>query len=369
MNIREILVEPQALAWLPWAVSYFFFIGLAFAAVFVSLLINQINKKSLSADKPKNIRNEFIAITIALSCAIVAPIALTADLHQPSRIAHFYLHPTAWSWMAWGALFLPLFTVAVGGYFLCLLRQAVPAQALPKLFAPLYWGHFNLTRWTTFFRGFSLLFAGLILLYTTMEVYAVAARPLWHHYGLMALILFTVLPSALLLCQFFIGLFDRTFQPKSFTYLSLFSLAGVVATLCWLYFANEKTAYQLTQLWHSNSLPMGAMLCLIVLAILICLPKKGIMGLLSVIVALCFSWIIRWILVVQVQGLPKYNALVHIHHLTWEVDGAMGILAMFSLWIFVGIVLWQLFHSVLLQATQLQSTQTDLDFVNGGNNE
>lgn len=363
MNIREILVEPQALGWLPWAVSYFFFIGLAFASVLVALLINQLNKKSTQTDKANKLRNEFIAVAIALSAGIVAPIALTADVHQPSRITNFYLHPTPWSWMAWGSLFLPLFTASVGGYFLCLLRQIVPASALPKLFAPLYWGKFNLTRWTTVFRALSLLFTGLILLYTTMEVYIVSARPLWHHYGLMALILFTVLPTALLLCQFFIRLFDRTFQPKAFTYFGLLSLAGVAITLCWLYFFKEKTAYQLTQLWHSNGLPMFSVLCFVVLAVLICLPQKGIVSLLSVVVALCFSWVMRWILLIQVQGIPKYNALVHIHHLEWNVDGAIGILAVFSLWIFVGLVLWQLFHTGLMQPTLAhQSCQ-------GGNNE
>lgn len=108
MIIREIVVEPQAIAWLPWAVSYFFFIGLAFSSVFVGLLIHKVEK---------NVRHEFIAIIVALSCAIVAPIALTADLHQPSRIVNFYLHLTPWSWMAWGAIFLPLFTLAVIGYF------------------------------------------------------------------------------------------------------------------------------------------------------------------------------------------------------------------------------------------------------------
>ncbi len=51
MIIREIVVEPQAIAWLPWAVSYFFFIGLAFSSVFVGLLIHKMEK---------NVRHEFI---------------------------------------------------------------------------------------------------------------------------------------------------------------------------------------------------------------------------------------------------------------------------------------------------------------------
>lgn len=33
--IREIMARPQEIAWLPWAVQYFFFIGLACGSVVV----------------------------------------------------------------------------------------------------------------------------------------------------------------------------------------------------------------------------------------------------------------------------------------------------------------------------------------------
>ncbi|RRD41157.1 NrfD/PsrC family molybdoenzyme membrane anchor subunit, partial [Tessaracoccus sp. OH4464_COT-324] len=87
MIIREILVEPQAIAWLPWAVSYFFFIGLACSSVLIAFLFNLV----------KNSYVELIAISLAIVCVIVAPVALIADLHQPSRIINFYLNPTIWS--------------------------------------------------------------------------------------------------------------------------------------------------------------------------------------------------------------------------------------------------------------------------------
>ncbi|EGP06009.1 TtrC [Pasteurella multocida subsp. gallicida str. Anand1_poultry] len=91
------------------AVSYFFFIGLAFSSVFVGLLIHKMEK---------NVRHEFIAIIVALSCAIVAPIALTADLHQPSRIVKFlfYTYPLVLDGM--GCDFLTfILRFAVVGYF------------------------------------------------------------------------------------------------------------------------------------------------------------------------------------------------------------------------------------------------------------
>ncbi|MFD1805850.1 NrfD/PsrC family molybdoenzyme membrane anchor subunit [Pasteurella oralis] len=340
MIIREILVEPQAIAWLPWAVSYFFFIGLSVSSVFVGLLINRVEK---------NQYHEFIAVTIALSCAIVAPIALTADLHQPSRIMHFYVNLTPWSWMAWGAIFLPLFTLAVVGYLGCLLRQVIPSYKLPKFCHFVYWGNFNLSMWTNVFRFFSLLLACLILVYTTMEVFVIEARPLWHHYGLMPLILFSAFPTALLLCRFFIACFTQQSMPTYFSHLILMSLIIFIGTLGGLYAWSEQTAFQLTQLWHFSSMPMLAVICLVALSILIYLPHSLLLNIIRLLVALCFTWLVRWILLIQVQSVAKYNALMNPYHLTWHIDGTIGIVSVFSLWLFIGILLWQLLRSALSQ--------------------
>ncbi|EIQ78732.1 tetrathionate reductase subunit C [Shigella flexneri 1235-66] len=48
---------------------------------------------------------ENLTLLIALTCAITAPLALTADLHQTARVWHFYAFPTPWSWMPWGRYF------------------------------------------------------------------------------------------------------------------------------------------------------------------------------------------------------------------------------------------------------------------------
>lgn len=339
MTIREILVEPQAIAWLPWAVSYFFFIGLAFSFVFVGLLISRIEK---------NLRHEFIAISLGLICAIVAPVALTADLHQPSRIANFYLNPTAWSWMAWGALFLPLFTMAVGGYFLCVLRQTIEPQRLPKWLQICYWGKLNMDRWTNVFRLLSLLFSGLILLYTTMEVFAVEARPLWHHYWLMPLILFSVLPTALYVCRVCVHWLGTGQVGGWYQRLSLVSLVVFIGCLIGLYLSSPQAAKQLHQLWHFSDLPLLLCFCLASLILLMMLPINRLSAMLTVIIALLFTWLFRWVLLIQVQSVAKYNALMNPYHLTWQIDGAIGILSVFSLWIFISVIFWHLFSQGLV---------------------
>ncbi len=104
MNITEVLAPAQEIAWLPWAVQYFFYIGSAYAAA-ILFLIALIFKSSTS----HQFRSALVLV-MAIG-AIVGPLALTGDLHQPGRAWHFYAHITPWSWMSLGSLFLPLFLV------------------------------------------------------------------------------------------------------------------------------------------------------------------------------------------------------------------------------------------------------------------
>lgn len=103
MNITEVLVPAQEIAWLPWAVQYFFYIGSAYAAA-ILFLIALIFKNSTS----HQFRSALVLV-MAIG-AIVGPLALKGDLHQPGRAWHFYAHITPWSWMSLGSLFLPLFS-------------------------------------------------------------------------------------------------------------------------------------------------------------------------------------------------------------------------------------------------------------------
>mgnify|MGYP000007725791 CR=1 FL=1 len=95
--IDEVLAHPQDVSWLPWAVQYFFFIGIAACAALFACVLHWRKKETA------NLEN--LTLLIALTCAITAPLALTADLHQTARVWHFYAYPTPWSWMPWGALF------------------------------------------------------------------------------------------------------------------------------------------------------------------------------------------------------------------------------------------------------------------------
>ena len=98
--IIETVNISHGMIWLPWAVSYFFFIGLALSAALISLVWSLAGRKEWE-------QASRMAIFTMLTSAIVAPVALLADLPQPGRFWHFYTNFTPWSWMSWRAFLLP----------------------------------------------------------------------------------------------------------------------------------------------------------------------------------------------------------------------------------------------------------------------
>lgn len=103
MQIIELLTPAYEAAWLPWAVQYFFLVGVATGAALLACACvfgapGSPSQRVLPA----------LLLTLAVS-VVAAPVSLLADLHQPARFWHFYAHFTPWSWMSVGALLLPVF--------------------------------------------------------------------------------------------------------------------------------------------------------------------------------------------------------------------------------------------------------------------
>ena len=88
MDIIELLTPHYEAAWLPWAVQYFFLAGLATGAALLATW-------SLWSRPDGAARQALPLIMVLLATtAISAPVALLADLHQPARFWHFYVHIT-----------------------------------------------------------------------------------------------------------------------------------------------------------------------------------------------------------------------------------------------------------------------------------
>src|SRR5690554_2272273 len=153
MEIIELLTPHYEVAWLPWAVQYFFLIGIAACTALIAA--------GCAFATPHSDGESLLpaAVVVLAVSAIAAPVSLLADLHQPGRFWHFYAHFTPWSWMSLGAVLLPLFiTIALAFCLAWWFKRRSLLRVLGVLLA------------------FS---AVAVLVYSGSEVMVLKSRPLW----------------------------------------------------------------------------------------------------------------------------------------------------------------------------------------------
>lgn len=337
--ITEIMVDTQHIIWLPWIVNYFFFIGLSFCSIFIAILLFAKFRENQTAC-------ELVAVSIAFITSIVAPIALTADLHQPSRVLHFYMGFAWWSWMAWGAIFLPWFSASVAGYFLFLLAKHVKKEHSPTwlhwLSRPLFQNKLLLN----LFRLSALLSAMCIFIYTVMEVYNTGTRALWHTYWLFLIILCSVLPAAIMLIKMLMEQLVKQRIPTEIEFMGKISLVLFMGACVGIYFYSDSTQLDALQLIKNSPVTFYAVVVLGIVTLLTSFYDR--LNLLTLLSALLFAWFTRWVLLIQVQTIPKTNAVQNYYSIEWgDVDGGLGILAILGLCLFVSVVVWQLLTFIL----------------------
>ncbi|MEZ2829489.1 tetrathionate reductase subunit TtrC [Serratia liquefaciens] len=345
--IREIMARPQEIAWLPWAVQYFFFIGLACGSVVIAVWLRW-------REPNKTVRLELAAVSLAVVSGTVAPLALSADLHQPARIWHFYAHFTPWSWMSLGSLFLPLFTLLVMGYFALLMRSRLRAETLP------FWARWlqifpawREEKWLRWVALATLLSAASILLYTGREVSVLRAQPLWYSLWLPWLLLLTAVQAVppLLACWL---RHEPQWQPRLAGYqavsllLLCFSCLGWWLDGCTSSAALHRLASQ-GVVWRLAGIAVVvSILLLLALAWRVrsqALGAKGLLG--QCMVALLLCWGVRWLLLMQTQTLPKFNVLANPYVLPLGSEGLLAILGTLGLWIALIIGIRELQHQLM----------------------
>lgn len=339
MTINELLAPDQPITWLPWAVQYFFLIGLAYGALWLG-----------AADlwrKAPDERLQTLAAVLMMGAGLVAPIALTADLHQPARAWHFYAQTRFGSIMWYGAYLLPLFSLLSMLLGWLLLRPALASRgqggdAIARLARLLCLGTWSGQVWL---KPLSLLAAlsGLsIALYTGFETMVVAARPLWHTPWLPWLLIISALlgaQSALLLLNRLLTGWSK--QTESILLRQSRWTLGLLALslLGWALFGGASAAeasalYRLDPSWR-----LAARWLLLTLSLLGALMLVGIVtrrtqpwrlwGL--ALLSLHLVWGLRWLVLIQGQLAPKYGAGVYLYQIAWGPQGVLGILGTFGL--------------------------------------
>lgn len=315
--IREILARPQDIAWLPWAVQYFFFIGLACSGVLFACW------QRVSSRHQQN-PLEFAALMLAVTAVVVAPLALNADLHQPARVWHFYAHFTPWSWMSWGSLFLPLFTLLVLFYFLALTYSRLRAKPLDRVLTGL-----------ALLCGFS---AVSILLYTGREVSILRAQPVWFSLWLPLFIFLTAwqtIPPLLATWLWREPPYQAALARWQFINLVLLALVTV------LWVSGDNASAQALRHWAAGAQVLAAfpvVLWLLLLAMALVNWKKTLSSgvvVAQVLAALTLCWSVRWLLLMHTQTLPKYNVLANPYSLPPGSEGLLAVIGTFGLWVAV----------------------------------
>jgi len=289
---------------------------------------------------------------VMLICAIVGPVALLADVHQPARFWHFYAYFTPWSWMSIGSIFLAFYLVATFIYSWLFLRPALSANkgraGLTGMIAAVLgrgtWQGQNLLKPVAVL---TLILAMIIALYTGAEVAIVAARVLWSSYLVPVFFLITALLGAgslsLLIARIIgedsttLNILSRYNRWSALLSLGVLALWFVLAT-----FTHGSEASALIQLQGSVHWQLNLATLLILLLIPAMLSSYASkFSLLSALSGLAVTWFSRWIIFIDGQTIPKYGAGFYTYDLPLGTEGLLGMVGVFGLWLFLAIVLYE----------------------------
>lgn len=334
MNIIELLTPAYEAAWLPWAVQYFFLIGIATTA---ALLAAWLAFAPAGTDRARLLP---AAVVVLLVASIAAPVSLLADLHQPARFWHFYAHFTPWSWMSVGALLLPVFVT---------LSVAMCAA---------WW--LGKTGWMRLLAPLLVLSALTISVYTGAEMMVVRSRPLWNTLWVpvnLALTGWLATVGAAFVLERFL---PATLRPGAEALQTLrgmgLALAGalLVVALAWAAsgMAGDSPSFNAAlRLW--NDFPVWRLTMVgsaiggaAVLGALLRgrhrLHAKGYTLVLGLGLAAA-AWAFRWALFMGVQGVPKFGAGLYLYHMPLGGDGLLGMVGVAGLCVaLVGLASWAL---------------------------
>lgn len=340
-QIIEVLNVTRETAWLPWAVSYFFLIGLSYGSFMLTLPYFVFGRS-------QHERLARLALLGALVCGLTAPVALLADLHGPGRFLNFYLHFQPQSWMSWGSFFIPVYLgglllyawLALRGDFA--LRGQSGGTLSTRLYRLLGRGGAAPQKVISAAAVLTLVGAVLVALYTGMEVMVIQARPLWNTPFLPLQFVATAFVGAIGLCLLFNRFIGGRDIPLEIGLNRLLVLAlAVVLTLGggWLFVsmsgisASHSAAF--SQVAGMPQWQLSAVWALLatILPMALALWRPASSGLITGLIAVHSAWMMRWTILIGGQTIPKTGAGLYDYHLPLGSDGLLGIVGTLGLWI------------------------------------
>lgn len=342
----EVLGYAREIAWLPWAVQYFFLIGISVSAFFLSLPGLILGRNEW---RPISRR----ALLVALVGGMTAPVALLADLHQPGRFLNFYLYPNFNSWMARGAFFIPLYLlglflyawVSLRPHLAAMERRCVPGTSLAALYRlAAYGGHANI-RAARIAAAVAALGGILVLVYTGMEVMVLRSRSLWNTPVLPLLFAVSALGGGLGMTSLFEAmsrkrasapLLNRWIAGSQWATLALLTVwllsgvTGLSATAADVVAATRHSfGWALTCAWLFGTT---------IVTLWLARTRRDSL-ILTGLLAVQGAWLVRWIMFIGGQGIPKIGATFSMYFLNMSPDSVLGMLGTSGLFLFIYIFL------------------------------
>lgn len=346
MSVLEVVNVSREVTWLPWAVQYFFLIGISVACFTMSL-------PGYLSESRQALPLARVALVGALVCGLVAPVALLADLHQPGRFWRFYAHPNLGSWMAWGAFFIPGYLAGLMVFAWAALKPELAQSGrgdglVPRLHALIALGTEPVPGVLKLAAAFTAAMGLLVLLYTGMELMVVRARPLWSTPFLpLQLVATSVVGSAglVLVLDRVTGEHDGQTERTASRWLMWGLVSTIVLGAAWLAVArlglssthadalasvSGLRSWRLSAIWLATAV--------MVPLVLVWLKPAGL-GWLVGLIGLHAAWMFRWTVFIGGQTLPKTGAGEYSYHLPLGHNGLLGVVGTAGLWLAAFIII------------------------------
>ncbi|MDK3019797.1 NrfD/PsrC family molybdoenzyme membrane anchor subunit [Pseudodonghicola flavimaris] len=340
VQIHELVGAVHEAAWLPWAVQYFFLIAISVTALLMAL-------PGFLSGRADQLPRARLALMVAVTTGITAPIALLADLHQPFRFWEFFVYTHKTSWMAWGAWVVPSYVGLTLAFAWAVHRPGFASLGRED------WRFAWLFRWLSlggesnwFARplGIAAGAAALgILVYTGMEVMVVRARPLWNTPFLPLQFAATGCVGALGVMLVLERALCRAPALEARLNRQLALALAVVGALGVAWFAlassglSPRHAEALASVagfpvWYRIA-TWGALAIAVPFVLALALPRNT--GWVTGLIAIHAAWMFRWTVFMGGQAVPKVGSGLYDALMPAGLDGLMGVIGTFGLWIFL----------------------------------
>lgn len=342
--IVETINVAREVAWLPWAVQYFFLIGLSYSAFLLSL-------PGIVFRRPGWDGISRLALLGALVCGLAAPVALLADLHQPGRFWHFYAYFTPSSWMSWGAFFIPVYLSGLLLFAWLALRPDLARHGASggKLAGLARWMAYGGHESAGALKAAAVLAGlgtGLVALYTGAEVMVVQARPLWNTPLLPVQFFVTAFAGAIGLVLLFnrYSARDPHATARLARVLATTQLVALVIGAVWLVLGltgmSPTHARALAEVGPSANWQISAAWAVAATVLTLALAwKRPGSGVLIGLLALHSAWMMRWSIFIGGQEVPKTGAGYYAYSLPMGPEGLLGIIGTAGLCVFLYILI------------------------------